>query len=124
MTIPIQIFMRKHILILTLLISIITLSNFAQAANDNCSTAQNLGSLPTPGVCTVGLQDGTATTVAGTTVAATATSPAVSILNCQGGAANQNAPSLDVWYSFVATGTTVNVNMTGTLVMEQTKHHY
>ena len=35
-----------------------------------------------------------------------------SILNCQGGTADQQAPSLDVWYSFVATGTTVNVNIT------------
>ena len=85
---------------------------FAQPANNNCNQAQSLGSLPSPGACISGIQNGAAVTVAGTTVGATATNPAVSILNCQGGAADQAAPALDVWYSFVATGTTVNVNIT------------
>jgi gliding motility-associated-like protein len=104
--------MKKSLLILVTLVSLINFKAFAQPANNNCNTAQSLGSLPTPGACVGGLQNGSATTVAGTTIGATATSPAVSILNCQGGTADQQAPSLDVWYSFVATGTTVNVNIT------------
>lgn len=102
----------KKIFSLLILTTIITVQAFAQPANNNCNTAQSLGSLPTPGACIAGVQNGAATTVAGTTIAATATSPAVSILNCQGGSADQFAPSLDVWYSFVATGTTVNINIT------------
>lgn len=107
--------MKKALSILIALITIVNFNAFAQPANDNCSAAQNLGSLPTPGACTAGLQNGNPVTVAGTTASATATSPAVSILDCQSGTADQFAPSRDVWYRFVATGTTVNVTMTGTL---------
>jgi gliding motility-associated-like protein len=101
--------------ILITLISLVVLLNFnvyAQPANNNCNTAQSLGSLPTPGACTGGLQNGTAVTVAGTTVGATSTSPYTSIVDCGTGTADQASPAIDVWYSFVATGTTVNVNIT------------
>ncbi len=104
--------MKKSLLLIFSLITLVSFKAYAQPANNNCTGAQNLGSLPTPGACVAGLQNGVATTVAGTTIGATATSPAVSILNCQGGTADQQAPALDVWYSFVATGTTVNVNIT------------
>src|SRR3989344_661114 len=103
--------MKKIILLLSIIV-FINIDVFAQPANNNCNTAQSLGSRPAPGACVAGIQNGSATTVSGTTIGATATSPAVSILNCQGGTADQQAPSLDVWYSFVATGTTVNVNIT------------
>nr|MBA3972072.1 hypothetical protein [Bacteroidota bacterium] len=103
--------MKKSLSLLSIIL-IISYNAFAQPANNNCTGAQSLGNLPTPGACIAGVQNGTATTVSGTTIGATATSPAVSILNCQGGTADQQAPALDVWYSFVATGTTVNVNIT------------
>ncbi len=102
----------KKLILLSASVFLISLNAFAQPANNNCSGAQSLGSLPAPGPCLLGVQNGSATTVSGTTIGATATSPAVSILNCQGGTADQAAPALDVWYSFVATGTTVNVNIT------------
>ena len=104
--------MKKTLLTLVTLTTFVNLNVFAQPANDNCNTAQSLGSLPTPGSCTGGLQNGNPVTVSGTTASATATNPAVGILNCQGGAADQAAPALDVWYSFVATGTTININIT------------
>lgn len=104
--------MKKLLLIFISLIVLVNFKLYAQPANNNCSNAQSLGSLPTPGTCTSGLQNGTPVTVAGTTIGATATNPAVSILNCQGGAGDQAAPALDIWYSFVATGTTVNIVIT------------
>ncbi|HET9746417.1 MAG TPA: hypothetical protein VFP97_11940, partial [Chitinophagaceae bacterium] len=68
---------------------------FAQPANDNCNTA----TIVTPnGQC-----------VDGTTVGAN--DSWTQTVGCQSG---NNHP--DVWYSFVATGTTVNINVTaGTL---------
>lgn len=104
--------MKKLLFTLVSLIVLVNFDVFAQPANNNCSTAQSLGSLPTTGSCSGGLQNGAPVTVSGTTIGATATNPAVSILNCQSGSSDQAAPALDVWYSFVATGTTVNVNIT------------
>src|ERR1700741_1029857 len=94
----------------------VLISSFAlaQPANDNCSGATNLGSLPTPGACTAGIQNGTAVTLAGQpTVGATAPSPYSYLGSCEGGATDMTAPALDTWYSFVATGTTVNISITG-----------
>lgn len=88
-------------------------SAFAQPANDNCSGAISLGTLPTPGACVSGLQNGTATTLnSQTTVGATAASPYVYQTQCQGGG-NMQTFALDTWYSFTATGTTANVTITG-----------
>ncbi len=87
-------------------------SVFAQPANDNCSGATSLGTLPTPGACIAGLQNGTATTLnAQTTVGATAENPYVYQTGCTGGAMTTFA--LSTWYSFVASGTIANVNITG-----------
>jgi hypothetical protein len=87
-------------------------SSFAQPANDGCATATSLGTLPTPGACISGLQNGAVTTLnTQTTVAATAASPYVYQTGCSGG--NMTVFALDTWYSFVASGTTVNVNLTG-----------
>jgi len=79
---------------------------FAQPANDNCSTAQSLGTLPSPAACPNGL--GAAVTLSGTTINATAPAPYTYLLGC-GTGGNQPAPALDVWYSFVASGTRVTI---------------
>ena len=100
--------MRKLLLITTFLLT--TIVSWAQApANDNCSTAQNLGTLPTPAACPSGV--GTAVNVAGTNIAATYPSPYTTLLGCQTGG-NQPGPAMDVWYSFVASGNQVNINIT------------
>lgn len=104
--------MKKLHLILVSLIVLVNFNVFAQPANNNCNTAQSLGSLPAPGPCSAGVENGSPVAVLGTTVGASATNPALSILNCQSGTADQASPALDVWYSFVATGTTVNVIIT------------
>jgi len=87
-------------------------SLFAQPANDECTGAISLGTLPTPGACVSGLQNGAATTLnSQTTVAATAANPYVYQTACSGGSMTTFA--LDTWYSFTASGTIANVNITG-----------
>ena len=93
--------MRQH---LRLLVSIIVLTvglgtkAFAQPANNTCTNAQTV----TPnGTC-----------VPGTTVNATDTWTGV--VGCQSGNSGSNHP--EVWYSFTATGTGLNLTVTaGTL---------
>jgi gliding motility-associated-like protein len=87
--------------------------SFAQPANDNCSGAINLGTLPIPGTCNTGLQDGAPTTIMGSTFGSSADNPFIYQTNCQGSSNSMNAPNLDVWYKFTATGTILNINLTG-----------
>ena len=71
-----------------------------------------MGTLPTPGACTAGLQNGTATTLTNqTTAAATASSPYVYQTACTSGTMTPFA--LDTWYSFTASGTIGNINISG-----------
>ena len=85
----------------------------AQPSNDNCGGATNIGTLPTPGACIAGLQNGAVTTLNNqTTVAATSPNPYVYQTACQGGG-NMTTFALDTWYVFTATGTTVNVVISG-----------
>lgn len=108
--------MRKIFLLLTILLSI---KSFAQVpANNNCATPQAIGTLPTPGTCTAGLQNGAVVNVTGSNVGATnaGTGPAgayQSVANCENGTADPAAPALDVWYSFVPSGNIVNISVTG-----------
>ncbi|MFT3981040.1 MAG: gliding motility-associated C-terminal domain-containing protein [Ferruginibacter sp.] len=86
---------------------------FAQPANDNCSSATSFGSLPVPGACIGGVQDGAVVTMSNqSTVGATGANPYSYITGCSGGG-NMAAPALDTWYSFVATGSFLNVGITG-----------
>lgn len=105
--------MKKLIFLLSFITAISTQA-FAQPANDNCSGATNLGNLPTPGACILGVQDGAATTLSGqTTVGATSNNPYNYLTGCSGSASSMAAPALDTWYRFTATGTTVNINISG-----------
>lgn len=98
--------MRLFFLKIFILLSLI---GFSQPSNDNCFNAQNLGTLPTPIACPNGI--GSFVNVIGTTIGATAPTPYNYLLGCQTGG-NQPAPALDVWYSFVASGNQVNINIT------------
>ena len=93
--------MKKIILLLTLLVSLYSKEAFAQPANDECATAQNIGTLPAPAAC-VGTapQLGATMTIPGTLVGATPASPYVYQPGCAGGA--MAVPANDVWYSFTA----------------------
>ncbi len=87
-----------------------SLGVFAQPANDGCNTAQNLGSLPAPAACPSGV--GSTINVSGSNINATAATPYTYLLGCSTGG-NQPSPALDVWYSFVASGSRVTINITG-----------
>ena len=99
----------KTILILfcSLLSAIVIL---AQPANDNCTNAQNI-SLPATPACPDG--NGAPITISGTTTNATSSNPYPYMNGCTSGG-NQSSPALDVWYSFVATGTTLNLTVNST----------
>jgi large repetitive protein len=102
----------KHKLLITAFSLFACFAAFAQPANNNCNTAQSLGTLPTPAPCPSGV--GATVSVAGTNVGATGANPYTYLLGCQP-AGNQAAPALDVWYSFTATGNQVIINMSGSL---------
>jgi gliding motility-associated-like protein len=91
---------------------------FGFSQGDNCATAYNLGTLPTPAGCSGGATGvGTPVNHNGTNVGATAANPYVSIIDCGTGTADMASPALDVWYSFVASGPTAVIsfsNITGT----------
>jgi gliding motility-associated-like protein len=89
---------------LLILFTIISGFAIAQPANDNCSTAQNIGTLPAAPACP-GTGAGAQLNIAGTIVGATAPNPYLSQPACSGaGGPNMGVPANDVWYSFVASG--------------------
>ena len=87
------------------------IGGFTLAQGDLCSSASNLGSLPTPGSCTGGVQTGATLSQNGTTVGATAANPYVYQTGCQGQGGNMDFPANDVWYSFTASGTVLNLDI-------------
>ena len=79
-----------------------TINVFAQPANDGPCGATSMGTLPAPGACVSGVQNGAPVTLNNqTTVGATGATPYVYQTGCSGGGPQQ-APALDTWYSFVA----------------------
>jgi gliding motility-associated-like protein len=91
-----------------------SLACFSQPANDACTTATSLGSLPTPAACPSGV--GAVTSIAGTLNGATPGNPYVFQNSCTGSSTTMASPALDVWYSFTATGYTGVFNITGSVV--------
>lgn len=87
----------------------ITFVGLSQPTNDNCSNA-TLITLPNPLACPNGV--GGTVNVSGTTVGATAPTPYTYLVGCATGG-NQPAPARDVWYRFVANGSRVTINITG-----------
>jgi len=86
---------------------------YAQPVNDDCSGAINIGTLLSPGACIGGIQDGAPITLNNqTTVDATSPNPYDYQTACQGGG-DMTVFALDTWYMFTASGTTVNVSISG-----------
>lgn len=105
--------MKKYLFISCFFICFLNKQAFAQPANDNCSTAQSLGTLPTPAACPSGA--GTAVSVAGTLVGATPADPYIYQNGCSGaGGPNMGVPANDVWYTFVASGYEAVITVTST----------
>jgi gliding motility-associated-like protein len=88
---------------------------FAQPSNDDCTGATDFGSLNAPSnACLGGLQNGTVSTMSGqSTVGATGVNPYTYLTNCSGVGGDMASPALDTWYSFTATGTTANIDISG-----------
>ena len=103
------------------LLVIISLCTFhlINAQGDDCSNAFDLGSLPTPNSCFGGNPSnygvGAPITENGSTIGATAANPYVYMTGCQGAVPEMANGAVDVWYTFVATGTELQVNITGSI---------
>ena len=114
----------KKIFIFLILFSLLQI----YSQGDNCATAYNLGTLPSPAGCSGGATGvGLPVTHNGTNVGATSANPYVSIIDCGTGTADMASPALDVWYSFVASGPTVVIsfsNITGTFGTPQIGLYY
>ncbi|MBN8694929.1 MAG: gliding motility-associated C-terminal domain-containing protein [Bacteroidetes bacterium] len=93
---------QKYISIL--FFSLIGTLAIAQPANDDCSTATPIGTLPAAPACP-GAGTGAQVNVAGTLVGATPANPYLYQPGCSGaGGPNMGVPANDVWYTFVASG--------------------
>lgn len=100
----------------TLFCFLVLLSSVARAqpANDDCITAQNIGTLPVPTACPAGV--GQPVVINGSNIGATAANPYTYLTDCNpsGGGTSMSVPAHDVWYQFTATGyqLTVQINAT------------
>ena len=94
--------------IITTILVLICLVAKSQVPNDDCSTATNLGTLPAPSACPSGI--GSQVNSFGSNINATYQTPYTTLLNCQT-TGNQPGPALDVWYSVVASGNVLIVNI-------------
>ncbi len=81
--------------------------------NDNCSSAQSLGSLPAPPACngSTSILQGAPISIIGSNVCATAGSPYNYLTGCNGGL-DMASPAADVWYSFTATANETIIDLT------------
>ncbi|MFL5765726.1 MAG: PKD domain-containing protein [Bacteroidia bacterium] len=105
--------MKKIIVFLFAITCFLSKNAFAQPANDNCATAQNLGTLPSPAACSgTAQQNGAPVNVAGTLVGATPGSPYIYQPGCTGG--SMAVPANDVWYSFTASSYQMVATVTST----------
>ena len=104
--------MKNFFLLLFSLLIVVTNIN---AQGDECFNAVDLGALPTPEAClfspTAGI--GSPITQNGTTTGFTPGNPYVYMTDCGTGTVDMSTGSNDVWYSFEATGTVLEVSLTG-----------
>ncbi len=94
--------LKKSILFILISVLLLSHNSFAQPANDDCSGAINIGTLPAPAACPSGLGNIVATN--GTLVGATPSVPYITQPNCSGG--TQASMANDVWYIYTASSNT------------------
>ena len=98
----------------------IIVSSLAFAQGDDCSDAFDLGTLPVPNSCfganppSYGV--GASIVENGSSIGSTAANPYVYMIDCGTGTTDMADGAVDVWYSFVASGTELEVNLSGSLV--------
>lgn len=104
--------MKTKILLIFSLIFFIS-TNTIIAQGDDCTTAQNLGTLPAAPACP-GAGTGATVNVAGTLVGATPANPYLYQPGCSGaGGPNMGVPANDVWYTFTASAYQCVISITG-----------
>lgn len=100
-----------------LLFYFISFSFYSQVLNDDCFNATSLGNLPTPANCGNGPnnngQGAPLTFTNLTNVNSQTENPYTTLTNCQGGPQGMSSPATDVWYSFVPTGNSLDITITG-----------
>ena len=94
--------MKNKVFLFFILAELFCVKLFAQPANDDCSGAINIGTLPAPAACPSGLGNVVATN--GTLVGATPSVPYLTQPNCTGG--TQASFANDVWYIYTASSNT------------------
>jgi len=102
----------------TIILLLFCISIKAQLPNDDCNNATPLGNLPNPANCGNGPNNngqGAPVTFNNlTNVNSQTETPYTTLINCQGTIGNNMAsPATDVWYSFVATGNSLDLTITG-----------
>ncbi|CAN1509283.1 Gliding motility-associated, C-terminal domain [Flavobacteriaceae bacterium] len=103
--------------IVTLFFTLVSITSvYAQPPNDDRCSPTPLGILGAPAVCAAGatgVNVGATTTLTNqTTVAATSGNPYQSLIGCTGGI-DMASPALDTWYTFIPSGNSVTINITG-----------
>jgi hypothetical protein len=95
----------------------ISVNSLGQVVNDDCGNATPLGNLPTPANCGNGPnnngQGAPAVFANLTNINAQTENPYTTLTNCQGGPQGMSSPATDVWYSFVPTGNSLDISITG-----------
>tara|TARA_R110000751_G_scaffold286300_1_gene390721 strand:+ start:379 stop:1713 length:1335 start_codon:yes stop_codon:yes gene_type:complete len=112
-----MLYIKYYIVTLLLLINILS---YSQVGNDDCANATPLGNLPNPANCGNGPnnngQGAPAVFNNLTNVNSLTEFPYTTLINCQGTPGNNMAsPSTDVWYSFVPTGNSLDITITGNI---------
>jgi len=110
--------LRKFLYVTVLLCC--TIISYAQVPNDDCTNATPLGALPIPSNCGNGPNNngqGAPVTFNNLTNINSVTEfPYTTLINCQGGGNDMSSPATDVWYSFVATGNSLDLTIVGNII--------
>ena len=105
--------------LVTIIILLFSLNLFSQVGNDDCANATPLGNLPNPANCGNGPNNngqGAPVTFNNlTNVNSQTENPYTTLVNCQGGGQNMASPVTDVWYSFTATGNSLDITINGNI---------
>ena len=108
--------MKKLVLLFTIVFPLVL---YSQVGNDDCGNATPLGNLPNPVNCGNGPnanEQGAPVTFNNlTNINSISESPYTTLVNCQGSGNNMASPATDVWYSFVATGNSLDITINGNI---------
>ena len=107
-------------LLYAVIFSLMSIITYSQVPNDDCGNATPLGALPNPVNCgPAPQQNGQGAPLILnnlTNINSLTEFPYTTLINCQGILGNNmSSPATDVWYSFVATGNSLDISITGNI---------